>query len=32
MHYGAFRAECTLINDAVSLDFRAQKFPFDLSV
>ena len=27
MHYGTFRVERGFINDAVSLDFRSQKFP-----
>ena len=28
MHQGTFRVECIFINnDAISLDFRAQKFP-----
>ena len=27
MHYGTFRFERVFINDASSLDFRAQKFP-----
>ena len=27
MHKGTFRVERIFINDAISLDFRAQKFP-----
>ena len=32
MHEGIFRVKRIFINDAISLDFRAQNFPFDLSV
>ena len=32
MHYGTFRVKRIFINNAISLDFRAQKIPFDLSV
>ena len=31
MQQGIFRVEYIFINDAVSLDFRAQKFPFFLN-